>query len=163
MEEVNGMSQKAHVVKDPIIIGQKSGELVAELGYWDKRPAIVLKAKQPRSNNADTRYLIPLDQIWMYSEDHYEQVTDKMPKTFESFMLHKCLDLYELFDLGTPSSRQLAEVAWLIQDSIDQLMKMPPLELPKKVVGEATATMQPMDGSEGVTFTTEVKEDDLAQ
>jgi len=128
------------------------GQIAAELGYWDKKPAIVLKAKRSRSANKDKRYLILLDQIWMYSEDHYEQLTKKMPPTYESFMLHKCLDLYELFDLGTPNTRQLAEVAWLIQDSIDQLMKLPPYEARRRVVAEAVASIN------GHTFETEITE-----
>lgn len=140
-----------------ININAKSGELIAELGYWDKKPAIVLKAKYPRASNKDKRYLIELNKIWMYSEDHYEQLHNGMPKTFESFMLHKCLDLYELFDLGAPSSRQLAEVAWLIQDSIDQLLKLPPIAPRRKVVGEAEATI------DGQKFSTEVYDDDLGK
>lgn len=133
------------------IIG-KTGDLVSELGYWDKKPAIALKAKYPRASNKDKRYMIPLNQIWLFSEDHYEQVAEHLPPDYESFMLAKCLDLYELFDLGHPSSRQLAEVAWLIQDSIDQLMKMPPLEIQRKVVAEAQGTIN------GEKFTTEVTE-----
>jgi hypothetical protein len=53
----------------------------------------------------------------------------------------KCLDLFELFDLGTPTPRQLAQVAWLIEDSIDRLKDMPPYHKPKKVVGEAQITI----------------------
>jgi hypothetical protein len=114
------------------------GQIAAELGYWDRKPAIVLKASVPRSANKDKRYLIPLDQIWRYSEEHYEPFDASAPPTFEGFMMAKCLDLYELFDLGTPSSRQLGETAWLIQDSIDQLLKMPPEQQPeRKPVGEA--------------------------
>ena len=138
-----------------ITIVGTTGELEAELGYWNKKPAIVLKAKYPRESNKNQRYLIPLDHIWVYSEDHYERVAAHMPKDFESFMLAKSFVLYELFDLGTPNSRQLAEVAWLIQDSIDQLMKMPPLQQKKKVVAEATATIG------GEKFTTQVTDDDF--
>ena len=130
-----------------------TGELAAEIGYWDQQPAIILKAKHPRAGNKDKRYIIRLNDVWIYSEDHYEQLSKRMPPTYESFMLHKCLDLYELFDLGTPSSRQLAEVAWLIQDSIDQMMKLPPYEKRKKVVGEAEATI------DGHKFATEVTDD----
>ena len=113
-------------------------QIAAKLGYWDKKPAIILKASVPRSANRDKRHIIFLDQIWMYSEDHYEQIEENMPPTFEHYMMAKCLDLYQLFDLGTPNSRQLAELAWLIQDSIDQLKGMPPETPPKKVaIGEA--------------------------
>jgi hypothetical protein len=113
-------------------------QIARELGYWEKKPAIILKASVPRSANKDKRYVILFDHIWQYTEDFYEPLDATMPKTFEGFMMAKALDLYELFDLGTPNSRQLAEVAWLIQDSIDQLKDMPPYHKQKKVVGEAT-------------------------
>lgn len=148
---------------DTFQVSATTGQISAELGYWSKKPAIVLKAKKPRGSNKDKRYLIKLDHIWLYSEDHYEQVNSKMPKEFKDFMLAKCLDLYELFDLGTPTSRQLAETAWLIQDTIDQLMKMPPQETRRKPVGEATMKIQALDGSDPETFETEVFDDDLAQ
>jgi hypothetical protein len=127
-------------------------QIKAHLCYWDDKPAMVLLASVPRSANKDKRYLIKMDEAWMYSEDFYEQVTPKMPPTFESFMMHKSLDLYELFDLGKPNSRQLAEVVWTIQDGIDQLVKMPPTKPRKKVVGEAKMTLN------GQTVETEVTE-----
>lgn len=128
------------------------GQIKAELCYWDNKPAMVLLASTPRSANKEKRYLIKMDEIWLYSEEHYEPVTEKMPRTFESFMMHKCLDLYELFDLGSPNSRQLAEVAWTIQDGIDQLVRMPPTEPRKQVIGEAKMTI------DGTTVETEVTE-----
>jgi hypothetical protein len=130
---------------------QMRGDLVAEVGYWDKKPAIILKAKRPREANRLTRYIIIMEQIWIYSEDHYEKLHPGMPETYESFMLHKCFDLYELFDLGLPDSRKMAQVAWLIQDSIDQLLKVPPYKQRKKVLGEAELTI------DGQKITTEVK------
>ncbi len=153
---------KISIPKDNLTIKGKTGALIAEFGYWEKKPAIVLKAKVPRESNAKKRYLIRMDDIWLYSEDHYAPVHDGMPKTYESFMLHKCLDLYELFDLGTPGSRQLAEVAWLIQDSIGALLEMPPYEERKVPVGEAEMTIRPLDGSEPQTIKSEVY-DDLAE
>lgn len=130
---------------------QVRGELVAEIGYWEKKPAIILKARRPRASNRDKRYVIMLDQIWIYSEDHYDKLHAGMPETYESYMLHKCFDLYELFDLGIPDSRKMAQVAWLIQDSIDQLLKVPPYEQKERVLGEAELTI------DGQKITTEVK------
>ena len=116
-------------------------QIAAKLGYWEKQPAIILTASVPRSANKDKRYVIFLNDIWRYSEDFYEQLTRQMPATFEGFIMAKCLDLFELFDLGTPTSRQLAEVAWLIEDSIDRLKDMPPYHKPKKALGEAQMTI----------------------
>ena len=116
-------------------------QIAAKLGYWEKQPAIILTASVPRSANKDKRYVIFLNDIWRYSEDFYERLTQQMPPTFEGFIMAKCLDLFELFDLGTPTSRQLAEVAWLIEDSIDRLKNMPPYHEPKKAVAEAKMTI----------------------
>ena len=127
-------------------------QIAAELGYWEKKPAIVLKPSVPRDSNKDKRYVILFDHIWQYTEDFYEQLDPIMPATFTEFMLAKAFDLYELFDLGTPTSRQLAEVAWLIQDSIDQLKDMKPYHKKKQVVGEARMTI----GTKSIT--TEIKE-----
>lgn len=122
-------------------------QIAVEFGYWEKKPALILKAKAPRSANKDQRYVIMLDQVWIYSEDHYEQIRPDMPKTYESFMMHKCLDLYELFDLGTPNSRQLAETAWLIEDSIDSLLKMPPqAQMERMVAAENIKAKLKIDG-----------------
>jgi hypothetical protein len=112
-------------------------QITAELGYWEKQPAAILMPAVPRQSNKDKRYIIFFNQIWKYSEEHYEQLSPQMPPTYESFMAHKALDLYELFDLGIPNSRQLAEVAWLIQDVIEDLKKLPPYSRRKKVIGEA--------------------------
>ena len=116
-------------------------QIAAKLGYWEKQPAIILTASVPRSANKDKRYVIFLNDIWRYSEDFYERLTPEMPPTFEGFIMAKCLDLFELFDLGSPTSRQLAQVAWLIEDSIDRLKDMPPYHKPKKAVGEAKMTI----------------------
>lgn len=118
------------------------GQIEAEFGYLNRKPIIRLKASVPRSGNKDIRYLIALDHIWRYSEDHYEPLDAMEPKTFEGYMMAKCLDLYQLFDLGIPNSRQMAETTWLIQDSIDTLLKMPPEPPPaKKAIGEAIMTI----------------------
>lgn len=130
-----------------------TGQIAADLVYYGEKPAIALRAATPRSANKDKRYALMLDHIWMFSEDHYEQVTPDMPRTFQSFMMHKCLDLFQLFDLGTPNSRQLAETVFLIQDAIEALKDMPPKPIKeKKVIGEAEMTI------EGNTVKTEVTE-----
>jgi hypothetical protein len=127
-------------------------QIATKLGYWEKQPAIILMASVPRSANKDKRYVIFLNDIWRYSEDFYERLTPEMPPTFEGFIMAKCLDLFELFDLGTPTPRQLAQVAWLIQDSIDRLKDMPPYQEEKKAIGEMEMTIN------GTKVEAEVKE-----
>lgn len=122
------------------------GQIAAEFGYIDRKPVIRLKASSPRSANREIRYIIHIDHVWRYSEDHYEPLDAKEPKTFEGFMMAKALDLYELFDFGAPSSRQMAETAWLIQDSIEKLLSMPP-EPPTQTEAIGEAKMQ-IDGSQ---------------
>lgn len=118
------------------------GQITAEFGYQERKPVIRLKASAPRSANKDIRYVIPLDHVWRYSEEHYQPLDSKAPRTYEGWMMAKCLDLYQLFDLGSPDSRQMAETAWLIQDSIDKLLAMPPEPPPdRKTIGEAKMTI----------------------
>jgi hypothetical protein len=52
-----------------------------------------------------------------------------------------------LFDLGTPDARQLAEVAWLIEDAIDSLINMPPQgEMERMVKAEDIKASLKIDG-----------------
>ncbi len=123
-------------------------QITTQFGYWEKKPALILKPRVPRSSNAGKRYLITLDQAWMYSEDHYEQVSPKMPPTYQEYIFAKALELYELFDLGsTPTTRQLAEVAWLIMDAIDSLVNMPPYEeMQNMITAEEARVKLSIDG-----------------
>ena len=75
-----------------------------------------------------------LDHVWMYSEDHYEQMSPEMPATYAIFIMQKSLELFELFDLGTPTSWQLAELAFMVQDAIDSLVNMPPYDRMQEMI-----------------------------
>lgn len=105
-------------------------EIAAELGYYRNQPVICLKPRVERSSNKNKRYLVGMQQLHYWSEEHNE--------SFEAQLFNVGHQIYELFDLGTPNSRQLADVATAIQSRIDDLIKMPP-DRPRRVtVGEAT-------------------------
>jgi hypothetical protein len=87
-------------------------------------------------------YAIPLDDAWMFSRDHYnpralvkvfygfdvagQPIHGEANLTYDEAMFAKCNELCHQFDLGLITSRKMAEIASLIEDGIDDLVKMPP-------------------------------------
>lgn len=87
-------------------------------------------------------YAIPLDDAWMFSRDHYnpralvkvfygynivgQPMHGEANLTYDEAMFAKCEELCHQFDLGLITSRKMAEIASLIEDGIDNLVKMPP-------------------------------------
>ena len=87
-------------------------------------------------------YAIPLDDAWMFSRDHYnpralvkvfhgfnvagQPVHGEANLTYDEAMFAKCEELCHQFSLGLITSRKMAEIASLIEDGIDDLVKMPP-------------------------------------
>ena len=87
-------------------------------------------------------YAIPLDDAWMFSRDHYnpralvrvfhgfdvagQPIDGEANLTYHEAMFAKCNELCHQFDLGLITSRKMAEIASLIEDGIDDLVKMPP-------------------------------------
>ena len=102
-------------------------EIASELGYYKGQPVIMVKPKHERRTN--NRYLVSMDQLHTWSEDHNE--------TFEEHLLRVGSQIHELFGLGEPNSRKLADIAFAIQSKIDDLLKMPPLVSEEKTVAQA--------------------------
>ena len=87
-------------------------------------------------------YAIPLDDAWMFSRDHYNPRAlvkvfyglDTLGRpahgeanlTYDEAMFAKCEELCHQFDLGLITVRKMAEIASIIEDGIDDLVKMPP-------------------------------------
>lgn len=87
-------------------------------------------------------YAIPLSDAWMFSRDHYnpralvrvfygfnvagQPIHGEANLTYDEAMFAKCEELCYQFDLGLITSRKMAEIASLIEDGIDELVKMPP-------------------------------------
>lgn len=117
-------------------------EIATELGYYKRQPVIMVKPFYERRTK--NRYLISMGQLHEWSEDHNE--------TFEVHLYRVGHQIYELFDLGKPNSRKLAEIAFAIQSRIDDLIKMPPLVSEKKTVAEAEVT------AAGQKFSHEIKD-----
>lgn len=104
-------------------------EIVSELGYYNRQPVICLAPKVERTSNKGRRFLIGINQLFEYSEDHNA--------TFEEHMMRVATKIMARFDLGEPDTRKMAEIAAVIQSRIEDLIKMPPLPSRKKVVAEA--------------------------
>lgn len=120
-------------------------EITSELGYWQRQPVICLAPKVERTSNKGKRFLIGIDQLWEYSEDHNA--------TFEQHMRRISQAVMERFDLGEPTIKKMAEIAAVIQSRIDDLIKMPPLLPEKKAVASAIVRI------DGTPFDHEISEE----
>lgn len=118
--------------------------------YKKPPPAPAFRLEKP----AIEAYGIPLADAWMFSRDHYNPLAlVKVFHSFDSFgrpmhgeahltydeaMFAKCNELCHQFDLGLITSQKMAEIASLIEDGIDDLVKMPPQaekDRPKNIDG----------------------------
>ena len=104
-------------------------DVKAELGYYDNQPVICLRPRVERTSNKGRAFLIGMNQLHEYSEDHNQ--------SFEAHIFRICNKIYKIFDLGQPNTRKLAEIASLIQSRIDDLLKMPPMPSETRTVAEA--------------------------
>ena len=89
---------------------------------WDKdgKPIMILA---PAMRDNRKRYVIGLNEIWKYSEDHNPQ--------FENFLANRCLQLCQLFNIDVPQSKHtfvqlMSKIEQVIMEGIDDLVKMPP-------------------------------------
>jgi hypothetical protein len=120
-------------------------EIRSELGYFDRQPVICLAPKVERTSNKGKRFLIGMNQLYEYSEDHNA--------TFEQHMRRISQAIIERFDLGELTIKKMADIAAVIQSRIDDLIKMPPLAPEKKAVASAIVKI------DGTPFDHEISED----
>ncbi len=123
------------------------------LTYDDSdEPLLVLEPTNPRMANRQLRFAIRMADLWQYSEEHN-------PK-FEQFMMQVCASVHELFDLGLVTSRKMADIASIIQEGIDDMVKMPPRPVVgQRILGEITYNERNQDGEVVQQFTTPASED----
>jgi len=98
----------------------------------DEQVVLVLAPKNVRTSNRRKRFTIQEKNLWRYTEEHNPD--------FAQFMMGICLQVWDLFDLGIPNTRQLAELAEVIQDGIVEMMDAVPDSKSKAdslIVGEA--------------------------
>lgn len=93
-----------------------------ESRYYKGKPAMVLR---PAVRDNGKRFIIKLDDIWKYSENHNE--------LFELFFANKVILICKLFDIAVPKGEKLfaqimASIAIIIMEGIDDLVKMPPYQ-----------------------------------
>ena len=96
-------------------------EVIREIGYKrvenDIEPVLIIKPKVEREGHK-ANFVIRMQDLWMYTPD-------KNPN-FDQWMYSVVLSIYKMFDLGViVSSQRMAEVATVIEDGIDELLKMP--------------------------------------
>lgn len=132
-------------------------ELAITYSYDDNRqPVIVIYKKQPSVKTFRLKtpkvegYVIPLDDAWMFARDKFPALVrvfygykNGVPihgekiLTYDQAMFAKCEELCHQFDLGLITSRKMADIASMIEDGIDELVKMEPQKTERVVVGEA--------------------------
>jgi hypothetical protein len=120
-------------------------EITSELGYFNRQPVICLAPKVERTSNKGKRFLIGINQLFEYSEDHNA--------TFEQHMRRISQAVVERFDLGELTIKKMADIASVIQSRIDDLLKMPPLAPEKKAVASAIVKI------DGTPFDHEISEE----
>jgi len=115
-------------------------------GDWE--PVLSIKPKTPRDGH-HSNFAIRLDDLWMYTPD-------KNPN-FEKWMYEVVMYIYKMFNLGIISSQRMAEVATVIEDGIDGLLKAPPeppagsMELAMKKAMEEKAMLEKKVIMEGIS------------
>jgi len=91
------------------------------------KPILILK---PIIRDNRKRFVVPLNTVWKYSEDHNEQ--------FESFLANRVMQLCQLFDIQIPKGKKqftqlMSHISQVIMEGIDDLVKMAPAE-PKRII-----------------------------
>ena len=138
---------------------------------YKKRPPVkTFRLKMPKVE----AYIIPLDDVWMFSRDHYpalvrvfygfdqqgNPIHGEKVLTYEQAMYAKCDELCQQFDLGLVTSRKMADIASMIEDGIDELVRMKPQRTEKIVVGEVNLTLRdPKSAAGKIEATTELTEE----
>jgi len=90
------------------------------MGYYQGKPALFLA---PVIRDNGNRFIIKLDDIWKYSEDHNEH--------FEMFMAAQVAKICTLFGIQISEDRhffiqQMSRIADVIMEGIDELVAMQP-------------------------------------
>ena len=104
-------------------------EVVREIRHDSSgQPIMILKSKndtlwKPREGALSMHrpkgsFAIRFIDIWKFSEAHNPDFVNTMKFT--------TVRLHQILDLGTPNMRKLAELAWLIEDGIEEMIKLPP-------------------------------------
>ena len=86
-------------------------------GDGDYEPFLCIKPKTPRHGHT-TNFAIRMEDLWMYTPDKN--------LNFDKWMYQVVMHIYKHFDLGIVTSQRMAEVATIIEDGIDELLKAPP-------------------------------------
>jgi len=120
-------------------------------------PVMVLSKKVPPVHNRFRRtpkppsYAIRQVDAWKFSEEHNELFID--------YMFGCCNHLCGIFGLGLVTSQKMASMAAVIQEGIEDLIRMKPITHDSAVVGEAEITLTPLNGGAQQKFTTDLKEE----
>lgn len=112
----------------------------------DEKPVLILRKKPTVTGTFKIErpgiksFAIRLQDIWMYSEEHNPD--------FEQYMFGCTAFLCDLFDLGLATPRKMAEIATVIQEGIDDLVKLPPPAQKITIIGECDYQIRAIHGEQ---------------
>ena len=93
-------------------------EIVYRMVDGEHEPVLTIKPKTPRMGHHEN-FAIRMEDLWMYTPD-------KNPD-YDKWMYKVVSHIYDVFNLGSiVSSQRMGEVASVIEDGIDELIKAPP-------------------------------------
>ncbi len=120
-------------------------EITREFGYDNNHePVMILRRKRQVATTyqlekkANPSFAIRLCDIWQYSEEHNP--------FFKRHVWDICNVIHHLFDLGLVTGSKLAAIATVIQEGIDDLVKMPPQPTEKVTLGEVRMRQTSLNG-----------------
>lgn len=92
-------------------------EVIRTFGWMnDGEPAMAIRRRI--DPEGCTPVVIRLQDIWMFSEDHNPD--------FNQTMFNLAANCCEIFGLGLITTQKMAGIATVIEEGIDELVKMPP-------------------------------------
>lgn len=92
-------------------------EIIYRQVNGEYEPVLSIKPKIQRDGHY-ANFAIRLNDLWMYTPD-------KNPD-FDKWMYKVVTEIYRMFNLGIITTQRMAEVATVIEDGIDALLKAPP-------------------------------------
>jgi len=126
-------------------------EIVREIKWDDEGDPVMVLSKRGQVKTAyiidkyPTRtFAIRLNDAWMFSEEHNPN--------FIQTMYGVCRFLCELWDLGLPTTRRMAELATIIQSALDDLLAAKPKPEITETIGEVKITVSGPNDDGSQTF-----------
>lgn len=107
------------------------GQVIRELGRDEDGKAVMfLRPKVERTSNRGVNCIIPEEMLWQLTEEGN-------PENYEKTMMWVTENVFKILDLGEATTRNMAELASVIQEGINEVLFAKPIEQEMgSVIGE---------------------------